>query len=1162
MTSWVFRFLRLIWAFALIPIISVPALSADHCEAELNTLKSIAADIDVRFLSDPVIAAGDPISVNWSRGGDFPGNVSAWLMIVSIDAVRFSGSGFYPLPGGTPGPLDAKFANKWTRTIVPLHTPDAPSDGQFGIKPYREGNFGLSWTVIAKSDCGEMQLRDVGAYKIKVEARKARIVVQDLYDYTRPSRIIQSGNGRHELRVFDGYYQVFDRRSGGKVLDRQGRCPEFSPTGRFVAALSGRSAGECSFYTAGENKPKFEVIDLVSGDIVANPDPPALWAYGDAFLIVPSKWWKMLQGPGFVTSLLVDAEDGKSARLMVMGDTIAPRIDIANGYIYRYYKQQDEPVVSVFSLGGGGEISEHQVGWDEARSEAITSGPPVEVLLDAARSRTGTKPLANELGSDPQVMISHDRYLGNAAETFADAVEEESVESLIKRRVVHKTIDSGEGLQPRDDRILTASLLRGASVLASARTAGRTIEGLVNDRLRARFVPQLRQKNAVGSIVDKVQQIDRLQISDDEKRKRFNTFKTDTVEPVKFTLAAEMQGSSYVLQQLLGCWPSGGAPYGDNLMGIWSRVTDKRMVWLTHAGCQGIGTVGNLALNQIDLFIREDGQTRHYNLIFDRQFYCAGNGVECEYFFQDDEEDEFDITRKEQGYGALRPGENMVADRLGAKIPQSFQQLIEFDDLKPAFLSDRYLLLPIGSKMFIVDLDNKTMDGPIDLLADASNARFSLSSDRQHFMQVNEDGSLAIHDFKTGKVALNGRYVDDEIVIWDSYGHYLSTNEGAQFAHMRFVGRPEIYSLSQMAGSLNRPDLVRAALDQARPVEAPDLAAPPRLSTELKHDPSIPGAEIAVTANSQTELRELRVFADGVLAQTVAISDREWQGVIEVENLPKADWLSLVAVDQNGFESAADEIRLPDRDAESGNLFVVAIGTDTYEDSDNLSRLGFAVSDAQNFVNAVDAASGGRYRSKTIFGPFLDSSSLDRQLQAALADISAQAAPGDTVMVFVAGHGIRGDDGQFYLATRTTRLDNLAGTGLPWSKFAGQLAGLRTRTFVFLDACHSGSVGQATNDGAIDALLGAANGSLTVIAASKGRQYSLESPSVGGGYFTSAIASILNRAEDAELDRDGSGTMDLDELYLALKKQVVEQTEGRQTPWIARAKIVGKVPLF
>lgn len=1154
---------RIFAAIVLIVVSATQLLAAGRCETELETLKSIASNIDVQFQSDDVIAAGDPINVAWSRDGNsLPEGVTAWLVIVSIDQVRYSGAGFYPLPGGTPGPLDIGFADKWMRAIVPLHTADAANDGSFGIRPYREGNFGLSWTVMAKSSCGEHQLREVGTYKVVVEARHPQIVVQDLYDYSRPSSIIRTVNDRYELRVFDGFYQVFDRRYGGKVLDRRGYCPDFSPSGRFVAALAGRSDGSCNFNTAGENKPKFEVIDLVSGDVIANPDPPALWAHGDALMVVPSKWWKMLQGPGYVTSLLVDGANGTPERLIELGDSDSVAIDTANGYLYRIDKHGDadppEPR-AVFSLGGGGEISEREIGWNAETEKPIVEGLPVEALLASIERSSGTGPVLSEVYNDPQISISHRRHIDDPLAVFSDG-EDEGL-PLVARTVDHPTVESGEVAASSDDRILTASLLRGASVLGSARSTGRTIETLVNDHLGTSFSPQLTAANPMERITERMWEIDKLNVSDDEKRARFDAFKQKTIDPVVAQLKNEIPAAGRVMGQTLGCWPSGDVAYESELIGTWRIENSDRVVWLTHAGCQGIGTVGNLALNQIDLFLLEDGQRAHFNLIFDRQFYCAGNNADCEYVHQDDETGE-EFTKQEQSYGQLTRAGNLPEDRFGAKIPQSFQQLIEFDSLTPAFLDDRYLLLPIGRKMFVVDLDNRSMSGPIDLEGDASKSRFSVSRDQRHFMQVNEDGSLAIHDFESGKVVLKGRYVDDEIVIWDRFGHYLSTYEGAQYVHMRFVGRPELYSLERMAGRLNRPDVVRAALDTTKPVTRPDLPAPPRLSAELAEDQESGTVAVLAEARSPGGLGSLRLFADGVLFRTIELEGTEWEDRIEIENLGQADWLSLVAVDDNGFQSAAQEIRLPDRQADGGKLYVIAIGTDTYEDEDRLTQLNFAASDARNFADAVSASATDRYDDIEVIGPFLDSNTLNADLESALTRIGRQSGPGDTVMVFVAGHGIRGDDGRFYLATRSTRLDDLAASGLSWQGLAEALAKLETRTFIFLDACHSGSVGNATNDGAADALLNAADGSITVIAASKGRQYSLESPAVGGGYFTSAIASIIGRRGDPDVDRDRSGTLDLDELYLALKRQVVEATDGRQTPWIARAQVVGKTPLL
>src|SRR5690606_6783735 len=99
-------------------------------------------------------------------------------------------------------------------------------------------------------------------------------------------------------------------------------------------------------------------------------------------------------------------------------------------------------------------------------------------------------------------------------------------------------------------------------------------------------------------------------------------------------------------------------------------------------------------------------------------------------------------------------------------------------------------------------------------------------------------------------------------------------------------------------------------------------------------------------------------------------------------------------------------------------------------------------------------------------------------------------------------------------------------------------------------------------DDAIDGLVAGASGAITVLAASKGRQFSFEAPSQAGGYFTAALLTLATAEGRQQADLDGSGLIELDELYFALKKQVFFATEGHQTPWIVRSQMVGKTPLL
>jgi uncharacterized caspase-like protein len=113
--------------------------------------------------------------------------------------------------------------------------------------------------------------------------------------------------------------------------------------------------------------------------------------------------------------------------------------------------------------------------------------------------------------------------------------------------------------------------------------------------------------------------------------------------------------------------------------------------------------------------------------------------------------------------------------------------------------------------------------------------------------------------------------------------------------------------------------------------------------------------------------------------------------------------------------------------------------------------------------------------------------------------------------------------------------------------------------FVLLDACQSGAAADGgSNDDAVAALLGQ-KASITVIAAAKGRQESLELGT--GGAFTTALVRAITEDRRAT-DTNNNGSIELAELYDAVKRQVVTITRGEQTPWIARNLMLGEAPLF
>ena len=83
-----------------------------------------------------------------------------------------------------------------------------------------------------------------------------------------------------------------------------------------------------------------------------------------------------------------------------------------------------------------------------------------------------------------------------------------------------------------------------------------------------------------------------------------------------------------------------------------------------------------------------------------------------------------------------------------------------------------------------------------------------------------------------------------------------------------------------------------------------------------------------------------------------------------------------------------------------------------------------------------------------------------------------------------------------------------------------------------------------------------------VFSASKGRQASLESPDIEGGFgiFTYALTQAIgSKSKDA--DRNGNNFVEFTELVDYVQQYVDKETEGQQTPWLSRRELFGDLPV-
>ena len=556
----------------------------------------------------------------------------------------------------------------------------------------------------------------------------------------------------------------------------------------------------------------------------------------------------------------------------------------------------------------------------------------------------------------------------------------------------------------------------------------------------------------------------------------------------------------------------------DGLFGVWHWTIGGKSYWLTQSNCM-IGT-GSVAFGTVAL---------------------ASEGKHGWVFLQDT---------------LAEPEENKkrISYQLGIHDGTPFMADV---------VMDRYLLIASrNSNALIYDLISSK---PVSFIKNLSDGgiieRLSLSPDAKRLIQINKDGRLFIYDLKTTRQILSGYYLDDELVLFQSDGYYDATPEGAHFVYLKFPGMSGYHSFAQFKKTLYRPEVIKNIIDgnSANPSQ-PNLTMPPDIELTLAAGTIKEEVSLEATARSTSGLKTIAIYIDGRLATSIPVSGKLARTKRTLPIFSETRWISAVATDIDGYESVPQTIQRPaNSTSPRGRLFAVAVGTDNYDDSE-INALDYARADARTFTKAVEA-SKGRYYRDVITTTMLDEDDLKSAIFSKVNELIAQAEESDTIMLHIAGHGLRDKAGQFYLATKTTRFAALKQTALPWSALAKILGQAKSKVVVFLDACHSGAAGtQATNDDAVADLINQNKGIL-VIAASKGRQYSEERSELNGGVFTTTLARLLGDKR-ASTDGNHNGVLELSEIYGALKKQVVEITNGKQTPWIARNGMVGEVPLF
>ena len=240
-------------------------------------------------------------------------------------------------------------------------------------------------------------------------------------------------------------------------------------------------------------------------------------------------------------------------------------------------------------------------------------------------------------------------------------------------------------------------------------------------------------------------------------------------------------------------------------------------------------------------------------------------------------------------------------------------------------------------------------------------------------------------------------------------------------------------------------------------------------------------------------------------------------------------------------------------DAPAGNapalpdLWILAIGVNKYDNAGaglaNMSNLNYCVADARGVIASLKAQEGKRYN-KVHTLLVAD----DAEVKPTTANIRQslrfleRAGDKDVVLLFLAGHGMSAQDGQFFFLPSDARVSANRTVDSRYAISGDEIVSVLDapgNRLVFIDACHAGGV---DNDRMIRKLM---DTNAFVFASSRGNELSYELPELGHGVFTYSVIDALRGTATAAR---AAGNVSVISMSGFVSLDVPRRTDRRQHP--------------
>jgi len=465
------------------------------------------------------------------------------------------------------------------------------------------------------------------------------------------------------------------------------------------------------------------------------------------------------------------------------------------------------------------------------------------------------------------------------------------------------------------------------------------------------------------------------------------------------------------------------------------------------------------------------------------------------------------------------------------------------------------------------------------------------SPDGRYFVTGSSDQTVRIWDPARDQPLLSLFIAGRDWIAWTPEGYYAASPYGERLMGWQINNGPGVmasyYPAVQFRLSLYRPDVIKLVLAAGSVEKALALAnkgngnaaAPLTVSEVLPPSVKITAPtragrrtgkatmEIKASAKSvgKHPVTALRLLVDGRPyggAKGIRTIDKPRLGAVEASwTVALMPGKQAVAVQAESAVSKALSRPLEitytgGNKADLPNLYLLAVGVSLYEGE---MRLHYAATDAVAIALALKRHSAGVFK-KVEIRLIVDKAATGRAIVEGLAWLQSKMTQRDVGIVFFSGHGMRDPKGRFYLVPVDVNPDDPGGTCVSGDLLKKALGNMPGRLVAIFDACHSGAVAQDKKPAVADDLvrdLVTDDYGVVTMCSSLGREYSLESSEVAGGFYTLSLVEGLSGKADFNRDR----FIFIHELEVYSLLRVRQLSRGQQNPVTGKPPAIRSFPL-